>query len=739
MIRGWKRGICVKDRTQTVGWIILFLIASGFFGCISAWLLKIESGIAFFTFSGILGSIALVLLLILYHKMQKRSYRQDLWAMLCRGCYHEVNHRISEKNKQMKYLWELKMLASFHSGDMATFDRLYKNYMNEINECKTLPAYMLCVLHELVDAMSHDKPPAVFLKNDTGKRAYVKQRDYQLYHYIQQGIQEYYGNQKHLMKIYFERFMMQTDVLSKPLGFHLHYLMTVFMLENDHPQWEEYYRKTQQYIFDEKSQSYMEDLKARIYGLQKGTGNQKLMNRDQSRKRNNPLFENESTQSLNRSFNYQQSSPQREDNQQFASRRQRADIQKEFDEMNSSLDNGNAFPLYEEDESDFLKQKNSGSAANDTSSIPIASDEGDDLDPTWFARKTMESAKAEVPPTRAFNRRNPSVSDSGATNSFGQQRTMNHQNPSNQNSLNQNTMNHNPMNQEPMNRSPYADDPTFANQRRGMNRNRSNEQPLYNQNNSSMYGQNPQPMNSQMGMNANQGNGYSPQNAYQQTQELNQPQFQTNNRDNSMGMNQSDQPYNDYDRNEDDDQFPTQNFAPTKSKKQKKLSRKERKRLKAENADYEASSFTKDRAIRGELSAQGKRSDNDDRWSGNAQPYHTYLRTNITIFFVTLVDAILVSLATASVVYTSFFNRFSSISSDIVPDIMIMAVIITLITAYLTASLHTGYTILSKSIRNWNKTVKIILSPILLVLCLIIGVICEIPYLIYANIKKRNE
>lgn len=719
----------MKDKTQTVGWIILFLIASGFFGFISAWLLNIEDGIAFLTFGGTLAVIAFIVLLIVYRKMLKRAYRQGLWAMLSRGCYHEVNHRISEKHKQMRYLWELKMLASFHSGDMATFDRLYNNYMNEINECRTLPAYMLCVLHELVDAMSHDKPPAVFLKNDTIKHAYVKQRDYQLYHYIQQGIQEYYGNQKHLMKIYFERFMMQTDVLSKPLGFHLNYLMTVFMLENDHPQWEEYYRKTQQYIFDQKSQSYMEQLKARIYGLQKGTGNQELMNRDQNRKRNNPLFENESTQSLNRSFNYQQPSSQREDNQ-FASRRHSTDIQKEFDEMNASLDNGNAFPLYEDDESNFLKQKNTGNANHDTNSIPISSDE-DDLDPTWFARKTMESAKPEVQATRAFDRRNPSMSEASKTGSFPKQRAMNQA----------------AMSQEPMNRSAYQEDPqgftnqrtqmpqpmedpAFTNQRRSMNMN-TNEQP--------MYGQNNQPMNSPM-MNNNQTGEYPTQNAFMQNQGQSQPQFRSNNNNNTntMQMNNNYQRFDDIDMEDDEPQLQAQNFASTQSKKKKKLSRKERKRMKAEAAAYEETSFAKDRAIRGETKNQTKRA-NDEIYVGNSQPYMTYLRQNITIFFVTLIDAILVSLATASTVYTSFFNRFSSISSDIVPDIIMMAAMITLAAAYITASLHTGYTILKKSLRNWNKTAKIILSPILLILSLVIGVICEIPYLIYANIKKRNE
>lgn len=720
----------MKDKTQTVGWIVLFLIASGFFGFISAWLLKIEDSIAFLTFGTTLAVIAFILLLLIYHKMLKRANRQALWAMLKRGCYHEVNHRISEKNKQMKHLWELKMLASFHSGDMATFDRLYKNYMNEINECRTLPAYMLCVLHELVDAMSHKKPPAVFLRNDTIKHAYVKQRDYQLYHYIQQGIQEYYGNQKHLMKIYFERFMMQTDVLSKPLGFHLHYLMTLFMLENDHPQWEEYYRKTQQYIFDQKSQSYMEQLKARIYGLQKGTGSQELMNRDQNRKRNNPLFENESTQSLNRSFNYQQPSNQREDTN-FTSRRHSTDIQKEFDEMNSSLDSNNAFPLYEEDESNFLKQKNTGNVGNDTSSIPISSDE-DDLDPTWFARKTMESAKPDVAPTRAFDRRNPSMSEPSKTGSFPKQRSMNQA----------------AMGQEPMTRSAYQEDPqgftnqrmsmqqpmedpTFSNQRRSMSMN-TNEQPLFGQNN--------QPMNSQMAMNSNQTNEYPTQNAFMQNQDQNHPQFRSPNNNNNYNNPQMDnnyQQFDDMDAEDDEPQLQAQNFASTQSKKKKKKpSRKERKRMKAETSQYEETTFAKDRSIRGE---SAKKRSNDEMEVSNAQPYLTYFRQNITIFFVTLLDATLVSLTTASTVYTSFFNRFSSINSDIVPEIVMMAAIITLAAAYATASLHTGYTILKKSIRNWNRTAKILLFPLLFILSLIIGVICEIPYLIYANIKKRNE
>ncbi len=121
------------------------------------------------------------------------------------------------------------------------------------------------------------------------------------------------------------------------------------------------------------------------------------------------------------------------------------------------------------------------------------------------------------------------------------------------------------------------------------------------------------------------------------------------------------------------------------------------------------------------------------------RPYSTYVHQNVIVFFISLLDAVLVSVATASIVYTNFFKRYTSVNAEIVTDIIIKSLIISVLAAYLTASVHTGYMILKKSLQNWKTPVKVLLSPLLLVISLLIGIIAEIPYFIYASIKKGRE
>ena len=123
----------------------------------------------------------------------------------------------------------------------------------------------------------------------------------------------------------------------------------------------------------------------------------------------------------------------------------------------------------------------------------------------------------------------------------------------------------------------------------------------------------------------------------------------------------------------------------------------------------------------------------------DAHPYSTYVKHNLIIFFLSLVDLAIVSVATSSIVYTYHFERFSSVNSEMVKEIVIQALLVVAIVALLTACVHTGYTILKKSLRNWKGSLKIILSPLLLILYLVVGVICHIPYFIFACIKKGRE
>ncbi len=169
---------------------------------------------------------------------------------------------------------------------------------------------------------------------------------------------------------------------------------------------------------------------------------------------------------------------------------------------------------------------------------------------------------------------------------------------------------------------------------------------------------------------------------------------------------------------------------PKKKKKEKKKKEKKSKRSKNDAFDFDNTSndsYAYDDAKMNQATVS------------KPKQYKSYVKQNLTIFFITLLDAAIVSFATSSIVYTAFFNKFSNVSSDIVPTILIYAGLITLFVAYITASLHTGYTILKKPIRNWNTTVKIIFFPLIFVIALIIGIICEIPYLIFASIKAKSE
>lgn len=702
MIGGWKRGIKVKDKTQIIGWIILFLIASGFIGFGGAWILDGKTPLSYPICVVSLTICSFLCSLVIFRLIMKRAQKQALWAMFKRGCFHEVDRQIDENSKEMKYLWELKMLACFHSGNRSGFEHLYNSYMNEINECKTLGSYMLRVLHELIDAMSHDKPPAVFLKNDTKKRSYIKQRDYQLYYQIETGIQEYYGSQKQLMKIYFEKFLIQTDVLSKPLGFYLYYLMTAVMVESDHPQWEDYYRKTQQYVFDQDSLGYMEKLKTKIYGIQKGTGTLQLMNRDMNRtRRNNPLYE-ENQQSLNRSFNYQQPAFRRERTQKNSDPRHSANVQKEFDEMNSELNENNTFSLYEDDEMDLLNQKRKG-AVNESTQTMAQEDLDDDLDPTWFARKGMEPTAQ----TQSFAQPTPSISEPA--------RNYQKQQPINQTAETQGFAYQDDRAAFMQDFRNHQNTPAFVDQRsqQAMNLERTHQQRNI----------------------ANEQQGLYP-NQVQAPQLNQQPAYmqQMNQRRNQMDEELVQEPYQAYPSENSQQLSPKQAMRTPSIPEEEIISKKQLRKAKGKKQKRKQDPFDFQEEVQ-----EAQPAKRVQKQPSTLRPYSTYVHQNVIVFFISLLDAVLVSVATASIVYTNFFKRYTSVNAEIVTDIIIKSLIISVLAAYLTASVHTGYMILKKSLQNWKTPVKVLLSPLLLVISLLIGIIAEIPYFIYASIKKGRE
>ncbi len=743
----------MKDRTQNIGWLILFLIASGFIGFISAWLLGINDPTSYMITGGVITAIAFVLCLSLYLYMRRKAEYQSLWLMLNRGCYHDVDHRIDEYGKEMNRLWELKMLASFHSGDLQAFDRIYKDHMNEINEHKTLVSYMLCVIKDLTDATLRVKPPAVFLKNDGNKKySYKKQREYKLYSNIEQGIKEYYGSNKQMTKIYFEQFLNHTDVLSKPLGFYLYYLMTSVMAESDHPQTEEYYRKAQQCIFDDRSLAYMDQLRSKLFIVQKGIGYQSMNDKDMNQnRRNNSAFENTQSDSLNRSFTLDQPAMRREKNDaNFTSRRHSADIQREFDEMNASLNNGNEFSPFADESANRNQARPSDPLSRDN---PMAQEVvSDDLDPTWFARNALDQGN-DKNASQAFAQKAPSMSEpasnfSNRQNQSMRNNTMNMNRDRNQMSMPQN----NAPRQIPITSDPL-DDTGFQNKQSffadNQTQRRRNEDPFLSNRRervdqtASMNFQNhsdrQDPLQNTGRMDAQTMQGDNRRQNFMNTQNMARGQMGGSAIDPMMDDGMNDRMNDPYQRNFQRTQPSLQDTGgfetdTKKEKKKKRVSRKQRKQ--------EANSFDPYRDSNNDSYMDEPQFKSPSHSYGDAQddrPYSTYVKHNLIIFFVALVDLALVAVATSSIVYTSFFERFSSVTSDLVQEIVIQALLVTLVAALLTACIHTGYTILKKATRNWNTTVKIILSPLLLIVYAVIGIICHIPYFIFACVKKGRE
>ena len=540
------------------------------------------------------------------------------------------------------------------------------------------------------------------LFRSTKKRSYIKQRDYQLYYQIETGIQEYYGSQKQLMKIYFEKFLIQTDVLSKPLGFYLYYLMTAVMVESDHPQWEDYYRKTQQYVFDQDSLGYMEKLKTKIYGIQKGTGTLQLMNRDMNRtRRNNPLYE-ENQQSLNRSFNYQQPAFRRERTQKNSDPRHSANVQKEFDEMNSELNENNTFSLYEDDEMDLLNQKRKG-AVNESTQTMAQEDLDDDLDPTWFARKGMEPTAQ----TQSFAQPTPSISEPA--------RNYQKQQPINQTAETQGFAYQDDRAAFMQDFRNHQNTPAFVDQRsqQAMNLERAHQQRNI--------------ANEQQGLYPNQA----------QAPQLNQqPAYmqQMNQRRNQMDEELVQEPYQAYPSENSQQLSPKQAMRTPSIPEEEIISKKQLRKAKGKKQKRKQDPFDFQEEVQ-----EAQPAKRVQKQPSTLRPYSTYVHQNVIVFFISLLDAVLVSVATASIVYTNFFKRYTSVNAEIVMDIIIKSLIISVLAAYLTASVHTGYMILKKSLQNWKTPVKVLLSPLLLVISLLIGIIAEIPYFIYASIKKGRE
>lgn len=762
----------MKDKNQDIGWLILLFIASCFFGFLVTLLFHFDDTMTYLITSSLCTLLALIVLVPCYQLYQKRQHKEALRASITRGNYLEVLQSIDSDGKEMKMYWEWKLLAYFHSGNMPAFKKHYQNYMNEINECTTLERYILSTLHELLTVCESNKKPVNFMKeSEHDKSPYTKRVEYQLYRNIRLGLMEYYKPQKNLVKIYFDKFIQQSDTISKPLLFYLYYLMTYTMMLTSHPQVEAYYLKTQSFIFDEESLHLCNEvLRPYMNTLKKGNRYENDMNREYENNRRAAAQQN-ANDGTSRTFNYQQPSFQRSTAQEeeFAPRRRASQYQNEFDALNATMQSGDAFQLYEENEFDQFPKRTRTEAAFKE---PILKEDIDaDLDPTWFVRKSLQEEPKETVNPYA---RTASDMQEPPRPQMQRQRS-------------------NPMQQNPyMNNNTYQDLPPQASyldmeEAQVPHTHMSSEQPAFiNQRKyqeeqlqqpstpRTAMQQNPmaQPTQQEFLQNPAQRSSRTPSVSPQQRMQRQMPSdipFQqpispmqaplqqtapTQPQNPHLAQRAGAEPINEEARF---DRFQTrENVSPrtpinesqakvkvsldTPAQKQHRFSRKKNTvddpfafDQVPPQANRQTINPTKAEPTRSPYPSKAAEA---PRKANNS--YKQFVKSNLLIFLFLLLDAVIISIASSSAIYNAFISKYP-LSSDIIMDIIGVDAIVAVLMAYLTAGIHTGYTILKNSLKKWNIIAKVLLSPLLLIVFVLIGAICEIPYLIYAGIKSSSE
>lgn len=115
-----------------------------------------------------------------------------------------------------------------------------------------------------------------------------------------------------------------------------------------------------------------------------------------------------------------------------------------------------------------------------------------------------------------------------------------------------------------------------------------------------------------------------------------------------------------------------------------------------------------------------------------------FVKANLLILLIGIINMAAVSLITASLLYTQFLKGYivqPSMSNDMIK----LCLLLTPIFAYQLAGLHCGYTMMKDKFKSLKPAFRILLSPILFIIYEIVGFVCEIPYLIYALVKMNDE
>lgn len=118
--------------------------------------------------------------------------------------------------------------------------------------------------------------------------------------------------------------------------------------------------------------------------------------------------------------------------------------------------------------------------------------------------------------------------------------------------------------------------------------------------------------------------------------------------------------------------------------------------------------------------------------------FKSFVKQNLIIFVYALVNCIALSFIVASLVYTQVIQNYV-MPSGVQDELIKLSLIVAPILAYQVAGFHCGYFMLRNKLQNMKPAFKIILSPILFIVFEAVGIICEIPYLIYAMVKMGDE
>lgn len=122
----------------------------------------------------------------------------------------------------------------------------------------------------------------------------------------------------------------------------------------------------------------------------------------------------------------------------------------------------------------------------------------------------------------------------------------------------------------------------------------------------------------------------------------------------------------------------------------------------------------------------------------DANAFKIFVKQNLLIFVIALINMAVVTLLTASLLYTRFIKDYIVMPS-LTTDMIKMCLLLTPLLAYQVAGLHCGYTMMKEKIKDMKVAFKVLLFPIFFIVFEVIGFVCEIPYLIYSIVKMQDN